>query len=97
MPSDMSGPSWRGGLYCCLAAALFFLAAADERSHKVRPDWAQRCACWQGTLLCWNLLDSTVLHCRSSSAQHVALSRSMQYSVAEPVRIWVNKAGPYNK
>ena len=37
------------------------------------------------------------MHCRSSVAHHVTMPHSMQYSVAEPVRIWVNKAGPYNK
>ena len=37
MTFQMSGQSWRAGLYCCLAAALCCLAAADERSHKVWP------------------------------------------------------------
>ena len=97
MTSQMSRQSWRAGLYCCLAAALLCLAAADERSHKVRPDWAQNCACWQGSAALLEPAGQHNVHCRSSSAHHVALPRSVQYAVAEPVRIWVNKAGPYNK
>ena len=97
MTSQMSGPRWRGGLYCCLAAALFCLAAADERSHKVRPELGseRRLLPWHAALL--EPAGQHSMHCRSSLANHVALPHSVQYSVAEPVRIWVNKAGPYNK